>query len=129
MVRNLYRLLVLSLTLLAAQFIFAGPNYLPMATAQAATQNKQTLVSQIPLETRLNPDGTLKFESDFSGSLNPQGWQIELGRDGQPRFAPVESAVDHKSWSSEIGTADSGGGIWIGFDGFEGETNPIINAI
>jgi len=44
----------------------------------------------------LNPDGTINMTADFEGSLNPEGYRMHLGKNGEPIFKP----------SSQLGDAD-----------------------
>ncbi len=39
-----------------------------------------------PLESALNPDGTLNLQSGASGSFSAAGWQLGATTDGKPRF-------------------------------------------
>ena len=43
----------------------------------------------MPLGDLLNPDGTLKLASGFSGSIDPSGYRLVGGPAGAPRFAPA----------------------------------------
>jgi hypothetical protein len=42
-----------------------------------------------PLDTLLQPDGTLDLSSGFSGSLDPSGWELVSGAGERPRFRPA----------------------------------------
>jgi len=61
---------------------------LPAPRARAA-QSLQT--DLCPLETLLDPDGTLDLTTGFSGSLNPTGWRMEYAPDGAPLFKPASA--------------------------------------
>ena len=45
-----------------------------------------------PLETVLNPDGTINTNSSYSGSLDPEGYRMILKSDGTPVFVPRQTA-------------------------------------
>ena len=47
--------------------------------------------SMRPLEKLLNADGTLNLKSGFNGSVDPAGWTMVTGANGQPRFVPADS--------------------------------------
>jgi K319L-like, PKD domain/Secretion system C-terminal sorting domain len=56
-------------------------------------QNKQELTQpKVPLEQMLNRDGTLDLNKGFHGSLDPTGWQMTTGPNGEPRFVPAGAA-------------------------------------
>ena len=40
----------------------------------------------IPLENMLKPDGTLDLAKGYSGSLDPKGWHMMQGKNGEPIF-------------------------------------------
>ncbi len=40
----------------------------------------------VPIGGLLNKDGTLNLHGGFRGSVDPTGWKMETGKDGQPRF-------------------------------------------
>lgn len=46
-----------------------------------------------PLETLVNPDGTLNLATGFTGSLDPTGWQMTAGPGGEPRFVRADATV------------------------------------
>jgi trimeric autotransporter adhesin len=50
-----------------------------------------------PLESLLNEDGTLNLKVGYSGSLDPTGWSMEIGLNGQPRFVQEGSEQSSKS--------------------------------
>jgi hypothetical protein len=45
----------------------------------------------LPLQSLLNPDGTLNLTTGFSGSLDADGWRMSAGPDGEPRFTPQDA--------------------------------------
>jgi hypothetical protein len=58
----------------------------------------------------LNPDGTLRLEAGFSGSLDPAGYQMVTGPAGKPRFVPGNTSVtspepdpDDVYWDDQFG--------------------------
>src|SRR5438874_11354658 len=55
---------------------------------QMQEQSQQLELGQptTPLERVLNKDGTLKLSTGFSGSVDPKGWRMQTGPNGQPRF-------------------------------------------
>jgi hypothetical protein len=67
-------------------------------------QNKQELTQpQMPLEQLLNRDGTLDLKSGFHGSLDPAGWQMMTGPNGEPRFVPA-GAVQQTAGGAQLMT-------------------------
>jgi hypothetical protein len=52
----------------------------PAQTSEASSQRGA------PLKEFLNPDGTVKTNTGFSGSLDPNGWKMRYGPSGEPRF-------------------------------------------
>ncbi|NTW49622.1 MAG: hypothetical protein HGB19_07840, partial [Chlorobiales bacterium] len=42
-----------------------------------------------PLQEFLNPDGSLNLKKDYSGTLDPSGFQMKYGRNGEPLFEQV----------------------------------------
>jgi len=44
-----------------------------------------------PLEKVLNNDGTLNLNTGFSGSVDPKGWRMDTGPNGQPRFVKSDA--------------------------------------
>ena len=56
-------------------------------------QDKQELTQpKVPLEQLLNRDGTLDLNKGFHGSLDPAGWQMKTGPNGELRFVPADAA-------------------------------------
>jgi hypothetical protein len=46
----------------------------------------------MPLEKVLNPDGTFDLSKGFNGSVDPRGWRMVKGKNGEPRFVSDKSA-------------------------------------
>ena len=69
----------------------------------------------------LNPDGSLKLDGSFSGSINLQDWDVKIDELRGPVFSRAPSLVE-QGWSA-LGSGDSGGGsldneVWaIAIDG------------
>jgi hypothetical protein len=59
-----------------------------------------SLATGLPLEQLLNSDGTLDLERGFQGSLDPTGWEMVTGANGEPRFAPTMSPDD--KWDAQF---------------------------
>ncbi|MBI5022094.1 MAG: T9SS type A sorting domain-containing protein [Ignavibacteriales bacterium] len=51
-----------------------------------AQSNVASQASSTPLETVLNPDGTLNTSSGFQVSVDPTGWRMITASDGKPQF-------------------------------------------
>lgn len=49
------------------------------------------------LERFLNPDGTLRLDRDFQGSIDARGFKLELDASGAPRFEPLSMLADSTS--------------------------------
>ncbi len=61
-----------------------------LVSVRLIAQGTQLQVDKkIPLGDMLNKNGTLDLKSGFSGSLDPQGWRMLKGANGEPRFLPV----------------------------------------
>lgn len=71
---------------LSCLLAFAMANGMPAQNREALTQPK------VPLEQFLNRDGTLNLENGFRGSVDPAGWQMQAGPNGEPRFVPAGAA-------------------------------------
>lgn len=65
------------------------------AAATPASGLPSTAASQagkgMPLGDVLNPDGTLNLTSGFSGSLDPTGYTMQTGPNGEPRFVSAQT--------------------------------------
>ena len=73
---------------------------------------------QIPLQKLLNQDGRLRQDLRFSGSVDPTGFQMQLDRNGSPRFIPIGSHDE----------SQPGPGGWIQSNFTTSRTGPIIAA-
>lgn len=64
----------------------------------------------IPVSRVLKPDGSLNLSPDFKGNLDPKGYTMQLGANGEPRFVPTSANVtagtaavpDDIYWSDEF---------------------------
>jgi len=76
------------------------------AQAQAPSPNP----SGIPLSSVLNADGTFNYSSGISGTLDPTGYQMRYGQNGQPVFVkkgkgnpkplnPIKIYADGDDWA------------------------------
>jgi hypothetical protein len=100
-------------------------------TVQAQTPMPETAGQ--PLERFLNPDGSLNLKSGFRGSLDPKGYRMRTGKNGQPTFEPVTrsiqslpqpTAAGDENWSalgsgvngSVHAIAVSGSDVYVGGD-------------
>jgi hypothetical protein len=82
----------LALLLLPA-LIFLSLYAPPAARASANPPTKRPVITQTrPLESALNPDGTLNLQSGASGSFSAAGWLMGTTADGKPRFIKASSA-------------------------------------
>jgi hypothetical protein len=91
--------LVIVVLLVAGQPSLAASQESRRAVSPAAIHPEPARSQQSlqPLDSLLLADGTLNLQTDFSGSLNPRGWQL-VGEPGQPpRFVrasePMETAA------------------------------------
>jgi len=50
--------------------------------------------SSIPLGEILNPDGTVNLGTGFQGSLDPNGYKMKIGKNGEPIFSPASQLSD-----------------------------------
>src|SRR2546425_855293 len=68
-----------------------------MSSYKDGANSSQSIVNQAakPLESLLNDDGTLKLSTGFSGSVDPKGWRMETGPNGQPRFVKSDEQQQH----------------------------------
>jgi hypothetical protein len=92
--RHSRRIIMRSLLLaLAALFIFVGIGRFNSALAQSPVQVPPSAEQpdKTPLGSMLKPDGTLKVDGTFSGSLDPQGWSMVSEPGKGPRFVPSGS--------------------------------------
>jgi hypothetical protein len=99
--KHLISILVLSLGLLLAP-LTGGQSV--SATLSQPTANASAALS--PLETLLNPDGTLNLATGFSGSLDVRGWQMATGPDGTPRFTRASAPL------SDVNAPAAAGDEW-----------------
>jgi hypothetical protein len=94
-----------------------------------AQGNQELTQPKVPLEQLLNRDGTLNLENGFRGSLDPTGWQMTTGPNGEPRFVPASAA--QPSGGAQLMTVP-GDANWDGrFDllGLTGGYPGIVEAI
>lgn len=61
------------------------------AHAQATAQPAAQAQASTPLGQMLNADGALNLNTGFNGSLDPSGYDMQAGPDGEPRFVPAVS--------------------------------------
>ena len=63
--------------------------YLISLSCFAQELNDASLSSEqsvTPLEQILNPDGSIRLNSEFNGALRVEGWQMYTGPNGKPGF-------------------------------------------
>jgi len=89
------------------KFAFATVLVITMITQNTVANDNPYATHKQPLESLLNPDGTLDLSTGFTGSLNTEGWSMITGPDGVPNFVPVdetevnsyiESLSDDENW-------------------------------
>jgi len=64
----------------------------PGANAMAPSRTLPQGSAKVSPEGMLNPDGTLRLDADFSGSLDLSGWNVRLDPSRGPVFAPPGSS-------------------------------------
>ncbi len=72
-------------TAIIALIATLGPLLSSMRTAIHPSLPAAVAAPAIPLEHLLNPDGTLRLDGAFSGTLDVSGWQVTL----DPQRGPV----------------------------------------
>jgi hypothetical protein len=85
---------------------FSQPPMTVAASSIPATATRPPVGSMQPLKSLLNPDGTLKNTTGFTGSLNTAGYRMETAPGGAPRFVPTSApaAVPADSnWDDRFG--------------------------
>ncbi|MCX7791253.1 MAG: hypothetical protein N2378_11485 [Chloroflexaceae bacterium] len=101
------------IVLLGGARVTARPLRPGEAPAQAST----------PLETLLNPDGSLRLDGSFSGALDVSGWQVTLDpeqgpifqpQSGPPRWTSLGSGTNGALNNSVYALAVSGGNVYVG---------------
>src|SRR5689334_19637692 len=86
--------------------------------------------SKRPLESVLNPDGTLNTASGFSGSLDPAGWKMVPNTGGPPRFARTGEQPMQRSAPQTIQSPGvPGDENWDGRFAFSNAPNSQVSAI
>src|ERR1043165_7949931 len=79
--------LVIGIGALAMGVSAAAPPSLPTKeVVTTSTDSAANNAPNVPLESLLNKDGTLKLKTGFTGSVDPAGWKMETGPNGRPRF-------------------------------------------
>src|SRR5688572_29822199 len=80
--------------LIATSFLF-GIGQPGTALAQNENRSQTSTIDQqqatTPLGNVLDEDGTLNLEGNFSGSLDPKGWEMVDEQGKPPRFVPSGS--------------------------------------
>ncbi len=110
------------LVLIAIPAVVVGHPLTSGAAAPRATSAPGS--DQHSLAELLNPDGTLRTDTGFSGSLNTAGWTMSTVN-GAPRFTPTAQAAGDAQWDNSFGAVgvrgtvtaiavDSQGGIYVG---------------
>lgn len=51
-----------------------------------------------PLAAHLDAAGYLRSSTEFTGTLDPEGWQMNLEPDGTPRFSAVQTTATNTGW-------------------------------
>ncbi len=69
-----------------------------------------------PLQTLLNQDGTMNLSGGFQGALDPAGYSMGYGADGQPVFTPVAlsstASAGDVNWDDRFTLPGTEGYIW-----------------
>ncbi|MDW8392384.1 MAG: hypothetical protein RMK84_19895, partial [Oscillochloridaceae bacterium] len=86
-------------------------------TAQPPQPGEAPAPTATPVETLLNPDGTLRLDGSFSGALDASGWQVILDPEQGPIFQPQAGTPQ---WTN-LGSAPDGA---LSVSGFS-----IVNAL
>jgi trimeric autotransporter adhesin len=58
-----------------------------------------------PLQSILNPDGSLNLKTETSGSFDPKGYVMKYGRTGEPIFqrsTPLSNSRGNEQWSARF---------------------------
>jgi trimeric autotransporter adhesin len=62
-----------------------------------AQTGKEADRSGLPLEEFLKKDGTLDLSKGYSGSLDPRGWRMATGKNGEPLFFKDKAALENSA--------------------------------
>src|SRR2546425_1104494 len=138
-IRGLAVLALLALSLLALGLrTGASSTFAAAPTGLPATQYQQQVPGTgqaqattglgqpgTPLENLLNEDGTLNLKSGFSGSVDPIGWRMETGPNGQPRFVQADIHQDSAKTLPAGAPLAPGDENWDDRFNFPGLTGPI----
>lgn len=89
-------------------------SHAPMARAEAVPQSPHG----IPIADVLRPDGTLNLPKGQSATIDPTGFTLVSGSNGQPLFAPQTlTNPGNENWSSSFFGAGVSGWVWaLAFD-------------
>ncbi|MCS6881412.1 MAG: hypothetical protein NZU74_08770 [Chloroflexaceae bacterium] len=92
-------------------------------TAQPPRPSEAPAPAATPVETLLNPDGTLRLDGSFSGALDVSGWQVTLdpeqgpifqSQSGAPRWTNLGSMPDGALNNQVLALAVSGTDVYVG---------------
>ena len=74
---------------------------------------QEEVAGKVPLREMLHPDGTLSIPGNFSGAIDPRGWEMRLTRDGKPGFVATDKpmAAGDEYWDSRFGPAEPNGEV------------------
>lgn len=90
------------------------------------TTPAQPVTGAIPLESLLQPDGTLNLVNGARGSVNPAGFSMATRTDGTPVFTPLNGVIPgNENWQTVFGlpgannevkavVMDGSGSVYIG---------------
>src|SRR5687768_1468431 len=79
--------------------LLGGAQALPAAPAAPAPAPAPAASAGRALAELLAPDGTVRLDSGYSGTLDPAGWSLVPG-DGPPRFVPA--APGDENWDARF---------------------------
>lgn len=106
--RTLFRKIFISVALIIlAVCVLPGWLFVPIQRARAAVVQPQILErdpdypSQVtpPLATLLHPNGSINLSTGYRGVLDPTGWILRAGIQGEPRFLAQTNPEDLQSSS------------------------------
>ena len=94
----------------------AAPDHAGTALNQKVQTDSQdsqdSQASKTSIGGMLNPDGTLNLAQGFSGALDPTGYSMQTGPNGEPHFVPSEMDKGDKPPSQPPLDAPSGYYTW-----------------
>ena len=107
--------------------LFIGSFFQPIGSAQALEASPVTGTEYLtPASQLLNPDGTLRLDRNFTGSLDLSGWHVQL----DPALGPVFSTPQQGTDQQSSATVATGSWAALGSGGlFAGSLNGSVSSI